>query len=80
MVRLLIEHGADINASVGELGRTSLHDAVAENDAKMVELLLENGADVSAVDGSGMTALQIAASLGHVDAAGVLLQQKGAKK
>ncbi|KAL7952190.1 hypothetical protein V8C34DRAFT_156645, partial [Trichoderma compactum] len=80
MVRLLIEHGADINASVGELGRTSLHDAVAENDAKMVELLLDNGADVSAVDGSGMTALQIAASLGHVDAAGVLLQQKGAKK
>ncbi|KAL7940162.1 hypothetical protein V8C42DRAFT_338363 [Trichoderma barbatum] len=80
MVRLLIKHGADVNAPVGELGRTSLHDAVAENDANMVELLLDNGADVSAVDGSGMTALQIAASLGHVDAAGVLLQQKEAKR
>lgn len=75
MVSLLIKHGADINAPAGELGRNSLHDAAAGNDVKMVELLLDNGADVGAVDYSAMTALQIAASLGNVDAAGILLQQ-----
>ncbi|KAI1844234.1 hypothetical protein JX265_010291 [Neoarthrinium moseri] len=77
MVQLLLKHGADVNAPAGELERTSLHDAAAADDAKMVELLLDHGADVSAVDKSGMTALQVAASLGNVEVAGIFLQWKG---
>ncbi|KOS23058.1 Ankyrin repeat domain-containing protein 65 [Escovopsis weberi] len=74
MVQLLLRHGAaEINSAGGELGRAPLHDAAAANDAKMVDVLLASGADVCAVDGAGMTALQIAASLGNVDAAERLL-------
>lgn len=73
MARLLIKHGADVNARDGK-GRTVLLHAVKTKDAEMVELLLENQADVKNVDDSGMSALDIAASLGHVDVAEVLLR------
>jgi hypothetical protein len=74
MVQLLVKHGADVNAPIGRLSRTPLHDAAAGADAKMVELLLKHGADVSMLDAAGMTALQIAVSADNIDVAEVLLR------
>jgi Ankyrin repeats (many copies) len=52
LVRLLLEHGADVNA-VGDSGRTPLHFAVWDGGpeaAGIVELLVQAGADVHALD------------------------------
>lgn len=46
VVRLLIQHGADVNAP-GVLDASALHAAVAESSAELVELLLKNGADIN---------------------------------
>ena len=73
IVRLLIKHGADVNAR-DEIGRTVLHDAAEANDGEMVQLLLDNRVDPDAVDRSGMTSLEVAASLGNVEVAEVLLR------
>ncbi|PHH71892.1 hypothetical protein CDD82_6283 [Ophiocordyceps australis] len=73
MVRLLVRHGADMNAR-DERGRTVLHDVAESNDGDMARLLLDNGADAGAVDAAGMAALDVAASLGNVEVAEVLLE------
>src|SRR4051812_24637387 len=52
MVRLLIDRGADVNAS-GDFGRTPLHFAVwdgGDEAVEIVELLVKVGADVHAKD------------------------------
>jgi len=66
VVRLLIEHGADVNArtipgretgafmrDVRTRGETPLHRAAAYADAETIEFLLENGADREARDAHG---------------------------
>ncbi|KJZ77712.1 hypothetical protein HIM_02889 [Hirsutella minnesotensis 3608] len=73
MVRLLIKHGANVNAR-GDMGKTALHEAVQANDRNMVEVLADSGADLNAVDSSGSTPLQVAASLGYVEVAEALLR------
>lgn len=45
-VRLLLDHGADANAT-NRFGATALMAAVAADDADMVRLLLDHGADVN---------------------------------
>ena len=47
-VRLLVRHGADINAQEALRGQTALMWAAAENHAAVVRTLLELGADVHA--------------------------------
>lgn len=74
VVRLLINHGVDVNAQ-DESRRTVLHDATEANDAKTVQLLLEHGADSNVVDIAGMTPLELAASLGNIEVAEVLLKE-----
>jgi len=59
MVRLLLKHGADIDA-LGD-GRTALLAAVGALDEPMVELLLAEGADPNIGDGRGETPLSFAA-------------------
>lgn len=52
--RLLLEHGADIEAREGHSGMTPLHCAVmAEEGEECVRLLLSFSANVNALDGSG---------------------------
>ena len=60
IVALLLDKGADVNATDRE-GRTVLMVAVVETgDASIVSRLLERGAKVDAVDGAGRTALDMA--------------------
>lgn len=66
VVRLLVEHGADVNArtipgrptgafmrDVRTKGETPLHRAAAYSDAATIAYLLENGADREARDANG---------------------------
>ncbi|KAL4794568.1 hypothetical protein BDV19DRAFT_379477 [Aspergillus venezuelensis] len=55
---ILIREGADINVR-DDLGRTPLHQAVAEGSTRMFRLLLEHGAEVNAVDKRGYSALHL---------------------
>jgi hypothetical protein len=77
VVRLLLEHGADINAQ-SRRGWTPLHAASCYGALEVVRLLLEHGADVEAKTNSGKTALQFAADRGH-DKVVEFLREHGAK-
>ena len=59
MLRLLIERGAQIEASC-EDGRTPLMVAACHGRAEAVRLLIEYGADVNAKTPGGATALMLA--------------------
>jgi ankyrin repeat protein len=71
-VKLLIEHGADVNARTST-GFTPLHWAASKNAVDSIELLLANGSDVNAKARSNITPLHWAASKGSVDAVKLLL-------
>jgi len=75
--RLLLEHGADINAR-SKRGRTPLHWASFDGVPEVVRLLLEHGADVEVKDIHEKTALELAVEKGHDEVAG-LLRVHGAK-
>jgi ankyrin repeat protein len=45
-VRILLDHGADVNA-VDENGETAMHGAAYQSRARLVQLLAERGADVN---------------------------------
>jgi hypothetical protein len=76
-VRLLLKHGADINAP-NQMGQTPLHWASIYGTPEVVRLLLEHRADVEAKDNFGKTALQEAADRGH-DGVVELLREHGAR-
>ncbi|KAI0551079.1 hypothetical protein F4679DRAFT_540229 [Xylaria curta] len=77
MVRLLIDHDANVNelAQFGLL-RTPLQKAAEINNISIVRLLLENGADVNAAPAKfvGATALQLAAIHGNCEMATILIE------
>ncbi len=49
-VKMLIAHGAHVNAGETWRGQTALMWAAVENHAAVAELLLESGADVNVAD------------------------------
>jgi ankyrin repeat protein len=55
VVRLLIEKGANVNAT--RYGETPLHSAAEGGNAETAKLLIEKGADVNAKDDNGETPL-----------------------
>lgn len=59
LARLLIEHGASVNARAAG-GHIPLHEASANGNVELVKLLLENGADVNAKTDDGKTPLDFA--------------------
>ncbi|KAF7970476.1 hypothetical protein HWV62_23831, partial [Athelia sp. TMB] len=79
IAQLLLEKGADINATGGEYG-TALQTASYMGHLEIARLLLEKGAHINATGGEYGTALQTASymgDLGHLDIARLLLE-KGA--
>ncbi len=58
-VRLLLEHGADVNAQNKNThwGATPLHAAAHGNQKAVAEVLLQHGADVGAINLNGRTPL-----------------------
>jgi len=74
--RMLIEHGADVNAKQAD-GFVPLHGAAQNGQAEMIELLIEHGADVKTPTDDGRTSLAIALGEGHAEMAD-LLRRHGA--
>ena len=71
VARLLVEHGADVDASGGRgdtVGETPVGAAGRAGNARMVEFLLEQGANPTVVtDDWGFDALTTIAGRGHAD-------------
>ena len=63
VAELLIENGAEVNAKVAIWGRTPLHLAAFYGRKEVVALLIAKGADVNAMDGWGMTPLDLASGV-----------------
>ena len=70
VAKLLIEHGADVNAKEDYRGETPLHWA---KDANIAQVLIEHGADVKAKSRWDTTPLHEASSMGHTDVAKLLI-------
>ncbi len=77
-VRLLLEHGAPVNA-IGPRGRTALHYAAAGGHADVIRVLLAYGADPALQDESGATPLALARAGGKTAAVSAL-RQTGARR
>ncbi|KAJ7637979.1 ankyrin repeat-containing domain protein [Mycena polygramma] len=73
VVRILLEHGADVNTVGGAYG-TALQGASTHGFVEVVRILLEHGADVNAVGGAYGTALQGASAHGFVEVVRILLE------
>jgi len=76
IVRLLIAHGAPVNARQGE-DFAPLHSAAQNGSLEIITALLDAGADVNARDAEGKTPLFFAMAQNHEEAA-ALLREKGA--
>ncbi|KAK7178294.1 ankyrin repeat domain containing protein [Paraphaeosphaeria sporulosa] len=72
MVKLLLEHGADVNAQ-GGYHSNPLYAASYEGREQVVELLLEHGADANTQGGYYGNALQAALRKSHAQIAKLLL-------
>jgi len=73
---LLLDHGADVNATQ-EAGFYPLHSAANNGQTEMVSLLLDRGASVNAKSPEGVTPLALAIERGHALVAD-LLRRSGA--
>lgn len=76
IVRLLVEHGADVNAK-GER-QSVLHLLCSHGDVENIKLVLDKGVNVHAKDFRGATALHYACGAGNFEIIKLLLA-KGAK-
>lgn len=74
MVQLLLDHGADVNATAkNKLFGTAFQAACAAGNIKLVRFLLDRGADVNLQGGGYGSALQSACHWGHTEVVRFLL-------
>ena len=73
VARLLLEHGADLNARTND-GRTPSYIAAACGMAEVVRVLLEHGANVGVADKIGSTPYQAASERGDDEIMKLLLE------
>ncbi len=78
LVRLLVDHNANVNYIQEEFGNTPLILAAFWNHLHIVRVLIEAGAHVNHVDNRGETSLLIAAKKGHTNITKLLIEH-GAK-
>ncbi len=78
IMRLLIEHGANVNAVSDDRANTPLMEAATRGDVAVVRRLLEAGADLDLKTKYGQTALMLAVGEARVGVAQLLLEY-GAK-
>ena len=78
VVRILLEHGEDINVRSDGDQSTPLHLAARWGRAEVVPVLLERGASIDAEDAEGRTPLRLALWKGYSGIAS-LLSERGAK-
>lgn len=77
IARMLIAHGANVNAAQEESGFTPLHEAALNGDIEFVTLLLDHGANIDARTKDGKTPLAYALSGGQIETA-EFLRKRGA--
>lgn len=75
IIKMLIDHGANIEARLMQNGRTPLYEATSEGHMKAVELLLQEGANIECKCEDGLTPLLEASRRGHEAVVQLLLQQ-----
>lgn len=75
-VTLLLDHGADVNATT-TAGSTPLHKAAVLGNADLVRLLLAHGANVNATNSGGQTPLTHARFKRHEEVIALLQQHAG---
>ena len=68
MVRLLIDHGAEVNARQ-QAGATALHSAAASGKVDIAAVLIAHGADVNAKMEDGVTPRALAVKHNHAEMA-----------
>ena len=73
-VRILLDHGANVNAREEE-GETPLMYAAVQDKTDVMQLLLDRGADINAASINGETALMRAVGVKRYDASDLLLQR-----
>ncbi len=71
--KLLLDHGADINAKVAS-GNTALMGVTFKGNEMLVKFLIERGADVNIQNDNGATALNFAIDFGHLEIFKLLLK------
>jgi ankyrin repeat protein len=77
IARMLIAHGADVNAQQAEGGFRPLHEVAANGDIEFAKLLIEHGAEINAKTKDGKTPLAFALSRNQGEMA-TFLRESGA--
>ena len=80
MVKLFLEHGADINIASDKIDNTPIMIASVKGYTDIVQLLIEkSNPDMTILNGYGGTALIPACERGHVDVVKLLLEKTNVK-
>ena len=76
MLRILIEHGAAIDAKT-KSNWTACHFAASDGNVEIMRALIDGGADVHAVNAGNQTPLELALANGHRDIVALVQRMRG---